>query len=839
MLKEPVYLIPFAHLDLFWAGSREECLTRGIEVIRTALRLLRKYPDYRFMIEAANFLEFFCESCPDEEPELKRYAAEGRLEAVPLRSILYTQLPSGETLIRNCLRGRQTVMEKLGVCGSVATLSDIPGVTPQLPQIAAKCGFAGLFLSHGTPPHTDCVEYEAPDGTVIPAYAPIHYGRARHLFAGAADYEAMCANEANIEAELGGVDYPQLCQFGADLMVIDENVPQNFHRWNENGHRPFLFSTLTEYFGNHYRAKGRIAGEIPSLWPNVESSWPDLWPADREAEAALSAAEYFQVLAPQFRKPEMIRQCWDWMLDAMDHNQNGTGGEPADQEKRAMKETARMTAERLARDTAIRIASAARAPRPGVFPIVLFNRLSWSRRELVRARTSLYGGTIMKMDEFRESNRFRLIDPSGKEHPFRLIRHLRGSADSIEIEFAAGVPAFGAACYYLEPGEPEVFLPPFEVEDPRTEGKNHPDGYAKPLHFKNAFWQLEIDTVTGELSIFDADGKPYIERAGIVGLEEKRGDYICNMDLTGRKFPAVVDSISPFRITPVSAEIELAGTVYGLAFTQQIRLAADSPQLRITNRIQWKKGNFVRLEQAFPLSGERKAEIAYGTPFGMVRYPETIYENGLKFDSIVTPERGNNPDDQIRKIRLASLFVSANGLTIACDHRMWEFEDHEIRNCMVRGIGWCSGAYEVLADGSRKSIQRPPDGEYVCNYVITPGMNPKTGWEAAAPLYPAGVGRSDPAARGIKLPVLPDTTGTSLIGGNVKLSEDGSGIVVRLFESEGKSAELSLPGTGWQETDMLEQNPVPVSGPLHFNPFEIKTLFSAFPSLRKQKPENE
>ena len=37
--KAVVYLIPFAHLDLFWAGSREECLSRGAEVILTALRL--------------------------------------------------------------------------------------------------------------------------------------------------------------------------------------------------------------------------------------------------------------------------------------------------------------------------------------------------------------------------------------------------------------------------------------------------------------------------------------------------------------------------------------------------------------------------------------------------------------------------------------------------------------------------------------------------------------------------------------------------------------------------------------------------------------------------------
>ncbi|MBR4666996.1 MAG: hypothetical protein IKO93_24225, partial [Lentisphaeria bacterium] len=431
---------------------------------------------------------------------------------------------------------------------------------------------------------------------------------------------------------------------------------------------------------------------------------------------------------------------------------------------------------------------------------------------------------LMRMEVLKDNN-FRLIDAAGKEHPFRLVKHLRGSADSIEIEFTAEVPAFSATCYYLETGEPAVSEPPFEVIDPRIEEKMQPHGYAAPLRIRNAFWQLEIDRVTGELSIFDKDGKPYIERAGIVGLEEKRGDYICNMDLTGRKFPAVINSISPVHITPVSAEIELAGTVYGLAFTQQIGLAADSPQLRITNKIQWEKGNYVRLEQAFPLAGDAKAEICYGTPFGMVRYPETIYKNGLDFQNIVTPERGSNPDDQIGRIRLASLFVSANGLTIACDHRMWEFEDHEIRNCMVRGIGWCSGAYEIMADGTRKSIQRPPDGEYVCNYVITPGMDPKTGWETAAPLYPVGVGRSDPEGRQPELFELPDTTGTSLIGGNVKLSEDGSGIIVRIFESEGKNAELTLRSSGWQETDMLEQNPVPVSTPLHFKPFEIKTLF--------------
>ena len=359
--------------------------------------------------------------------------------------------------------------------------------------------------------------------------------------------------------------------------------------------------------------------------------------------------------------------------------------------------------------------------------------------------------------------------------------------------------------------------------------KNRPDGYTNtPIRIKNAYWSLEIDRITGELTVFGSDGKKYIEHAGIIGLEERRGDYITSMELSGRKFPAAINFISPVHVSPVSSEIELSGTVYGLGFSQKIKLPSDSPQIQISNKIQWKTGNYVRLEQTFPFSGEHDGEICYGVPFGMVKYPETIYKNGLDFGTIVTPERGNDPDSQVRKIRLASLFVSANDLTITSDHRMWEFEDHEIRNCMVRGIGWCSGAYEVLVDGSRKSVQRPPDGEYVCNYVITPGTNPKAGWEAAAPLYPVGIGYSNPDADELKLLQLPATDGTSVIGGNVKLSEDGTGVIVRLFESTGNSAEILLPDGKWYETDMLERNPVSAEKILRFNPFEIKTLFRSF-----------
>ena len=39
-----VYVVPFSHLDLFWAGTREECLSRGNRIISKAVGLAGASP---------------------------------------------------------------------------------------------------------------------------------------------------------------------------------------------------------------------------------------------------------------------------------------------------------------------------------------------------------------------------------------------------------------------------------------------------------------------------------------------------------------------------------------------------------------------------------------------------------------------------------------------------------------------------------------------------------------------------------------------------------------------------------------------------------------------------
>src|SRR4030042_3565086 len=56
-----VYVVPFSHFDLFWAGTKEECLSRGNRIITKAVQLATQYPEFRFLVEdevwMANYLE--------------------------------------------------------------------------------------------------------------------------------------------------------------------------------------------------------------------------------------------------------------------------------------------------------------------------------------------------------------------------------------------------------------------------------------------------------------------------------------------------------------------------------------------------------------------------------------------------------------------------------------------------------------------------------------------------------------------------------------------------------------------------------------------------------------
>ena len=92
--KTEVYVIPFSHLDLFWAGTREECLSRGNYIIRQALDLLEKHDNFRFLIETVNFIDHYLNCFPEEQTRIRKFLKTGKLELSSLWTGIYLNLPS-------------------------------------------------------------------------------------------------------------------------------------------------------------------------------------------------------------------------------------------------------------------------------------------------------------------------------------------------------------------------------------------------------------------------------------------------------------------------------------------------------------------------------------------------------------------------------------------------------------------------------------------------------------------------------------------------------------------------------------------------------------------------
>ncbi len=848
--KRPIHVIPFSHLDLFWGGTREECLSRGGRIIHTALNLLEKYPEYRFMIESFNFIETYLDCHPEELNRIKMMIRSGRLEVIPMRAIIYSHLPSGETTIRNLIYGREYCRNVLETDPTIMSMSDIPGVTPQLPQIARLAGMTEIVLSRGFREHTDHVMWSAMDGTSIPSYCPMHYADLA-LALSHEKFDRMLASEKDFEKYAGAVDYPQIINWGMDLYVLNEKILQNILRWNNEGHRKLNLSTFREFFDACKKQDipyKNFKGEIPSTWPHIESSWPDLWPLDISAENNMFNAEYFGAInllaghRNDYPHHDM-RRAWLQLLDSMDHNQNGIGGPVSDKDKLNLKLSAGLTAGFCAQRYAWRIAAQATAPHSRAHPIVIFNPLSWARSGVVSARNACYGttyATSVDQDttshEYYKKNKpphFRLLDETGREIPFKIDQHLMMLTDTLEISFFADhIPAFGCKVYYLEVAEPQKFPSPFVITRDRDEDLKNSNRYLGCDVVENRFYRVEISRLTGELSIYDKiNDRKIVDRACIVGLEERRGEYIFNMDFSGRIMPTIIDDIEIVEDHAVYCRIVIHGSVYHQKFTQTITISADEPVIDIENQINWREERYVRIEQSFPFASEEKADIRYGVPFGMVKYPETIYQQ----DGVIQNSPPHDPTKQIRIVRdWVDASDSKGGMTIAGDHRMWTFDGNTMRNCMVRGIGWTSGGILIRNDDTQKGVVRPPAGNYIFRYRITthtahqaPAY--RVGYELNRPVYPVAVANASNADHpGLALPELPDTSDSTIVIPNIKLSENGHGIILRCFEAEGRSSSIHLPvvvGKTWYETDLMEEKIHKLNGePLLFRAFEIKTL---------------
>jgi alpha-mannosidase len=165
-----------AHIDLAWLWPIRETLRKGARTFATALQLMERYPDYVFGASQPQLYQWIQRRHPALFARVKARVAEGRWEVQGGMWVEPdTNIPNGESLVRQLLHGKRYFRREFGIDVRNLWLPDSFGYSGVLPQLCRQAGidfFVTQKLSSSLlnryPHHT--FHWEGIDGSTVLAH---------------------------------------------------------------------------------------------------------------------------------------------------------------------------------------------------------------------------------------------------------------------------------------------------------------------------------------------------------------------------------------------------------------------------------------------------------------------------------------------------------------------------------------------------------------------------------------------------------------------------------------------------------------------------------------------
>ncbi len=138
---DTVYATGHAHIDLAWLWPIRETRRKGYRTFASQLKNIEKYDDYVFGASQAQLFQWVKEDYPALYKKIKAKVAQGRIEVQGgMWTECDTNIPCGESLIRQSVYGMEFWKKEFGFTPKVCWLPDVFGFSGNLPQIVKKCG---------------------------------------------------------------------------------------------------------------------------------------------------------------------------------------------------------------------------------------------------------------------------------------------------------------------------------------------------------------------------------------------------------------------------------------------------------------------------------------------------------------------------------------------------------------------------------------------------------------------------------------------------------------------------------------------------------------------------
>lgn len=177
--NKSIYLIGYAHMDLYWLWNHMESVKMIQDNMRQAVAFMKEKPNYVYSQSQAAIYAEVEKSDPETFEEIKRYVKEGRIEPLGGEwSEGDNNLSGGEAVARSFLLGQRYFKSRFDKMAKVGWLPDNFGHTAQFPQMLQLAEIENFYF-HRCKPNNNTMKgnfvWEGKDGSKVLCYANNSY----------------------------------------------------------------------------------------------------------------------------------------------------------------------------------------------------------------------------------------------------------------------------------------------------------------------------------------------------------------------------------------------------------------------------------------------------------------------------------------------------------------------------------------------------------------------------------------------------------------------------------------------------------------------------------------
>jgi alpha-mannosidase len=137
--KPTIAVSGHSHIDVAWLWRLRHSREKASRTFSSMLHLMDRFPEFKYLQSTPQLYEYIREDHPEIFEKVKERIKEGRWEITGAMWVeADTNMPNGESLVRQILYGKRYMKNEFGVDSTVLWLPDVFGYSWALPQILKK-----------------------------------------------------------------------------------------------------------------------------------------------------------------------------------------------------------------------------------------------------------------------------------------------------------------------------------------------------------------------------------------------------------------------------------------------------------------------------------------------------------------------------------------------------------------------------------------------------------------------------------------------------------------------------------------------------------------------------